>query len=132
MKFLIAEDDLISRKVMQNYLGPYGEGNTAVDGREALDAFNETINSNEPYDLICMDIMMPKMDGMQAVKEIREIEKRMDIKSADRVKIIIISAVENPKNVFAAIYEEGSFGYLYKPVSREDLVNELRRLGLID
>ncbi len=132
MKFLIAEDDLISRKVMRNYLIPYGECDIVVNGREALDAFNEAIKKNEPYDLVCMDIMMPNMDGMQAIKEIREMENSLGIKSGDGVKVIIISAVESPETVFDTIIKEGSFGYLNKPVSREHLLEELKILGLIE
>ena len=132
MKFLIADDDLISRNVLKKFLTPYGECNIVVDGKEAIEAFSEAIKKSEPYDLICMDIMMPNMDGMQAVKEIREMEKEIGTVISDGVKVIIISAVENPKTIFETVYKEGSFGYLYKPVSKADLKEELRSLGLIE
>ncbi len=132
MKFLIADDDLISRNVLKKFLTSYGDCDIVVDGKEAIAAFNEAIKKSEPYDLICMDIMMPNMDGMQAVKEIREMEKEIGTVISDGVKVIIISAVENPKAIFETVYREGSFGYLYKPVSKAALIEELRSLGLIE
>ena len=47
----------------------------AVDGKEAIDAFRMAIEEARPYSLICLDIMMPEMDGHEVLKEIRRIEE---------------------------------------------------------
>lgn len=73
MKILLAEDDFASRKFMANYLEKYGECDITVDGEEAVDAFLMALEDNEPYDLICLDVMMPVLDGYQALKAIREL-----------------------------------------------------------
>ncbi|MCA1987263.1 MAG: response regulator, partial [Desulfovibrio sp.] len=66
MRVLIVEDDFTSRKLMQTILSPYGDCDVAVNGREAVEAFQNALNSAKPYDLVCMDIMMPEMDGQEA------------------------------------------------------------------
>ena len=63
LKILIAEDDLISRKFLSKFLSQYGECDIVVDGLEAIDAYMLAMREKKPYDLICLDIMMPKLDG---------------------------------------------------------------------
>ena len=65
MRILIAEDDLVSRKFLFKFLSRYGECDLVVDGLEALDAFLISIKDDRHYDLICLDIMMPKVDGIK-------------------------------------------------------------------
>ena len=68
MKTLIVEDDFTSRLLLQEILKRYGAVHIAVNGREAVDAVRAAAESDESYDLICLDIMMPEMDGYQALK----------------------------------------------------------------
>ena len=75
MKILLAEDDFATRKFMVNFLSKYGECDVTVDGMEAVDAFMMALEDDEPYDLVCLDIMMPVMDGYQALVGIRNLEK---------------------------------------------------------
>ena len=63
MKILIVEDDFASRKFMMDYMSKYGECDGTVDGSEAVEAFMMAREDDEPYDLVCLDIMMPSMDG---------------------------------------------------------------------
>ena len=74
MKILIAEDDLTSRQFISKYMSAYGECDVTVDGIEAIEAFIIGLDSKNPYDLICLDVMMPKVDGIKALKTIRELE----------------------------------------------------------
>ena len=79
MKILLAEDDYVTRKFMTNFLSRYGECDVTVDGMEAVDAFMMALEDGEPYDLACLDIMMPVMDGYQALVGIRNLEKDYNI-----------------------------------------------------
>ena len=47
-----------------------------MDGMEAVDAFMMALEDGEPYDLVCLDIMMPVMDGYQALMGIRNLESK--------------------------------------------------------
>ena len=67
MRILLAEDDFVTRKFMTNFLSKYGECDVTVDGMEAVDAFMMAMEDGEPYDLVCLDIMMPVMDVDQAL-----------------------------------------------------------------
>ena len=64
MRILIAEDDFASRLFMKKFLSKYGDCDVAVDGIEAIDAYLNSIQEGQVYDLICLDIMMPKVYGL--------------------------------------------------------------------
>lgn len=130
MRFLIVEDDFGSRRLMQMMLQSYGPCDVVVDGREAIDAFTLAWEENNPYDVIMLDIMMPDVDGHEALKEIRAAEKEMGILSQNEVKVIMTTALEDPHNVVAAYYQGGANGYVVKPVDRERVVEALRAAGV--
>jgi len=131
MRILIAEDDFGSRRLLQSILEEYGDCDTAVDGEEALEAFKLAWKEKRPYSLICLDIMMPKLNGQEVLKHIREFERLNGIKPADEVKIIMTTVLDDPKNVIDALYKGGASAYLVKPISKEKLLQELTELGLI-
>jgi two-component system chemotaxis response regulator CheY len=130
MRILIAEDDFASRRVILKFLSVYGECDVTVDGMEAIDAFQMALDENEPYDLICLDIMMPIMDGYQSLKNIREIEEERNIPEDKKVKVIMTTALNEEKNVKKA-YELGCTDYLAKPIDMDKLKEILVKLGLI-
>ncbi len=131
MRVLVAEDDSTSRKIIVSIFSKLGECHATVDGLEAVEAYKMSWVKNEPYDLICLDIMMPNMDGQAALLQIREIEKEMDIKDKDRVKVIMTTALDDPKNVFKALYNGEAVSYMVKPLNKQKLLDEVRKLGLI-
>lgn len=130
MKALIVEDDFTNRKVLQQLLQPYAECDIAVDGQEALMAFKKAYETDVPYDLICLDIMMPELDGHQVLKEIRSYETERDIRYPKGVKVIMTTALDDPGNVLGA-FRQGCEAYVVKPISKTQLVHEMTKLGLI-
>ena len=130
MKILLAEDDFASRKFMSNYLGKYGDCDITVDGEEAVDAFLMALEDDEPYDLICLDVMMPVLDGYQALKAIRDIEAQKGIPKSKRVKVIMTTALNDERNVKMA-FELGCEAYAGKPIDVEKFEKVLNKLGLI-
>lgn len=129
MKILVVEDDFGSRRMMQKLLAPYGDVDVVVDGEEAVQAFRVAWDEYKPYDLIFMDIMMPKMDGHEALKRIRELERELGVKPAEEAKIVMTSVLEDPRNVIEAYYQGGATSYLVKPIDRERLREEIAKLG---
>ena len=65
MRILVAEDDRLSRVFLKKFLVRYGECDVAVDGIEALDCFMDAVKQKKPYDLLCLDFMMPRVDGLK-------------------------------------------------------------------
>ncbi len=131
MRVLIVEDDFTSRKLLQTILTPFGDCDIAVNGKEAVDAFKEALDSGKPYELVCMDIMMPEMDGQEALRAIRSIEKDKGLRGSDEVKVVMTTALDDPKNVVEAYYKGGATSYVPKPIDRQLFVHLLRNLGLV-
>lgn len=131
MRILIAEDDFASRKMMQKYLSQYGDTDVTVDGMEAIDAFLMALEEEDPYDLICLDVMMPVMDGYQALKGIREMEQERGISKDDGAKIIMMTALNDESNVKMA-FDLGCTVYAPKPVDFDKLKKLLIKLGLVE
>ncbi len=131
MKCLIVEDNFTNRKLLQMLLGPYGECDIAVDGEEALEAFKSAIEARDHYDLICLDVMMPNMDGQEALKKIREMEDKAGICGTYCVKVVMTTALADKENVMQAFRSQAD-AYLVKPLLKETLFKELKQLELIE
>ncbi len=131
LKILIVEDDFISRRIMQELLTPYGKCDMAKDGEEAIHAFYLGWEERAPYDLICMDVMMPEMDGQEALQRIRDMEMEMGIIGSQEVKVIMVTALDDLKNVIRAFRDGGATSYIVKPISKKNLLGEMKNLGLI-
>lgn len=131
MKTLIVEDDFLSRSLLSTLLSEYGACHVAVNGREALDAIERAFDENDPYDLICLDIKMPVMDGQEALLELRKMEARRGLKGLDTTKVIMITAIDDSKNIMKAFRLGQCEAYLTKPLDRTKLIGHIRDLGLI-
>ncbi len=130
MRVLVVEDDFGSRRMMQKLLESYADVDVdvVVDGEESIEAFKMAWEENKPYDLVFMDIMMPKMDGHEALKRMRSLERDMGIKPTAEAKIVMTSVLEDPKNVIEAYYGGSATSYMVKPIDREKLERELGRI----
>ena len=130
MKTLIVEDDFTSRLLLQELLRSHGPTHVAVNGLEAVDAVNDALDEDEPYDLICLDIMMPEMDGQQALHRIRALEKSRGILEGWGAKVLMTTALSDKDNVMGA-FREMADGYLVKPIAKDKLLGYLKRLELV-
>lgn len=128
LKILIAEDDIASRKFLWKLLGEFGECDMVINGLEAIDAYMISIKEKDNYDLICLDIMMPKVDGIKVLKTIRDLERQH--KTKKKTKIIMITALSEAEVVDDA-FSKGADAYATKPLDIEKLVTVMRNLELI-
>jgi two-component system chemotaxis response regulator CheY len=131
MRILIVEDDFVGRKVMHQLLLEYGECDVAVDGVEAVKAFDLAWEAKQPYDVMFLDIMMPNMSGHEALKIIRDKEKERGVTPQNEVRVIMTSALDDVKNVTQSFFQGGASAYLVKPIERRKVIEELRKLGLV-
>jgi len=129
MKTLIVEDDFTSRLLLQKLLAPYGETHIAVNGKEAVEAARMALEAGQPYELICLDIMMPEMDGHETLRQVRAQEEARGTLSTRGAKIIMTTALHDIKNV-ATAYKELCDAYLVKPIDKAKLLETLQQLGL--
>ncbi|ORT99843.1 response regulator receiver protein [Anaerovibrio sp. JC8] len=130
MRILIAEDDRISRSFLQKFMATYGEVEVAVDGMDAIDIYMDAIKEGKPFDLLCLDIMMPKVDGLKVLKVIRQLENQNEKASDKKIKIIMMTALADIGYVDEA-FRLGCDAYASKPVDTEKVEEAMRNLGLI-
>lgn len=131
MRALIVDDDFYSRSIMHDLLRPYAECDIAVNGEEAVFAFKKALNEGRPYDFVCLDLVMPEMDGQQALREIRAIEEDFDMGEGGQTKVIVTTMLDDKKETHDAFFLGGATSYLVKPIDEAKLLKELSSLGLL-
>ena len=122
MKALVVDDDLGSRLILQEMLAPYAEVHSCADGSEALWASTRALERDVPYDLICMDLMMPEMGGLEALKLIRHEEARHGRYRPQATKVIIATAADDVDTIDKA-FREMCDAYIVKPIDGTELLN---------
>ena len=127
MRILVVEDDFISRRLLCRYLESFGECDVAINGNEALAAVRQALDVGEPYDLICLDIMMPGLSGQETLQELRKLEAGRNVAAPTRV--IMTTALEDQESV-AKAFAAHADGYVTKPVDKRRFVETLKDLGL--
>ncbi len=130
MKILIVEDDFTSRLLLQEMLKEYGVVHIAVDGLEAVTAVRQAMREKDPYDFVCLDIMLPELDGHQVLKHIRDAEKERGIQSLRGTKIVMTTGLRDAKNVMKA-FDNLCDDYLIKPIGKGKLLDILNKHKLI-
>jgi len=131
MKILIAEDDRISRVFLRDFMEVYGEVDVAVDGMETLDLYLEAVRKKQPYDLLCLDIMMPKIDGLKVLRVIRGLEEQNKVPAEEHLKIIMMTALAEVDYVKEA-FELGCDAYASKPIDTAKVEEVMGNIGLLE
>jgi len=129
MRALIVEDEFLSRKVLRSFLMTLFDVDIVVNGREAVEAFKLAHEEEKPYALILMDIMMPEVDGIEALSRIRTMEEEDGL--SPKVKVIMTTALDDPQTVLKTFYDGEASAYIVKPVVKDKLYKELNKLGLL-
>jgi two-component system, chemotaxis family, chemotaxis protein CheY len=130
MKCLIVDDEEFNRDYVTALLDSETECDHAGNGRDAVEMFTGALQSNAPYDLILLDIMMPDMDGHEAARSIRSIEKERGLHGEKRVNVVMLTALNSPQDAMESFCTAQSAAYLVKPVSKEKLSGIISKLGL--
>lgn len=131
MRILIVEDDPVSSALMEKFLSEFGDCDKAENGNVAMDKFEQAIKSGECYNLVCLDIMMPGMDGHETLRQIRRFEEEWGYCGASGVRIVMTTALDDYSNIMEA-FKDQCDAYLVKPIEREKLLEVLRSTSLIE
>ena len=122
LKILLAEDNDLNAEIAVVQLEELGMQITrAADGEEAVRFFAE--NPQGTFDLILMDVMMPKMNGYEATKAIRSLQNRPDAVS---IPIIAMTANAFSEDVQASL-DAGMNGHLSKPIVLDEVIKTISR-----
>lgn len=128
MLSLVVEDDFTSRLILQKVLRDYGEVHLAANGAEAVAAFRDARVCGVPYDLVCLDIMLPGLSGQEVLAAIRATEQA-DFVVSKTAKVVMVTAADDKSNVLTAFREQCD-AYLVKPVETRLLRQQLSQLGI--
>ena len=130
MKTLVVDDEITNRLILQAVLQPYGEVHIAASGGEAVIAASMAIEQGEHYDLICLDIIMPGIDGHAALKSIRSLEEKHGLSPASRAKVVMTTALSDRANIIGALNKQCDH-YLVKPIDVSKLTEFLEKANLL-
>ncbi|MCB0281034.1 MAG: response regulator [Calditrichae bacterium] len=130
IKALIVEDVFLIQRLLENILGPYAKCLGVANGTDAINTYTSHYFNGEPFDLVCLDIFLPGMDGIEVLQSIRDFEDEINIDANERTKIVMVSSMAN-HNMIKKAHQIGCNGYITKPFSKDEILNTLLTLGLI-
>jgi two-component system chemotaxis response regulator CheY len=128
VRILVVDDVELNRMVLQQLLKPFGESDFGVNGIQAIQKFNRALEQGNPYDLVCLDIMMPEMDGTKTVQAMRKIEETRKIPEENKATILMVTAVPSKEHLLKTY--KYCQGFLIKPITGEKLYAKLEEIGI--
>jgi two-component system chemotaxis response regulator CheY len=131
MRTLIVEDVHFLALILQRIINPYSKSDFAHNGAIAVEKYTKAFTKGRPYDLICLDLMLPEMDGFEVLKSIRQFEDDFNLPESERIKIVVISSFNDRKTVSKA-RAAGCDGYIAKPFRKDQVLASLAKVGAID
>ncbi|MFZ4857184.1 MAG: response regulator [Desulfuromonadaceae bacterium] len=129
MNILIVDDDELSRVMLSEMLEELGSCDAAAGGREGLGLFHRAFAAGKPYELICLDVIMPDIDGFQLLRQIRSTETENSVALPDAARIIMISSMSDLEHIMAS-FDAACEAYMIKPLERQELFGQLEQWGL--
>ena len=126
MDVLVVDDSPIIRRVLQLVVQSFGNCEVVQNGQQALDSVGLRLAEAKPYDIICLDLCLPDLGGLDVLREIRNLEAKCG--EQVRARIIIISASDELETI-RATRQNGADAYLMKPIDKQQLVNAFTALG---
>lgn len=130
MNILIVDDDFTSRKLLARGVRELGSVDLACDGEEGWEAYLSALTEGVPYDLILLDIMMPKMGGAELLRKIRAHEAELGLTGPRRSIVAMATVLSDKENVLRSFRDEAD-GYIVKPYTPGSVLRDLRRENLI-
>lgn len=130
LSILIVEDDFVTRHLEVSLLSAFGECEVAVNGKEAVKAFEMKLLSGTPYNLVLLDIMIPGIDGIDVLRRIREFETEQGNVGLQRTRVLIVSNRKDMETISQS-FRDQSDAYIIKPVTRKKVETHLKKLGLL-
>ena len=130
-RILIADDDAAFVELLRTVLAPHAAITVARDGIEAIAAFRSALETGQHFAAVCLDQLMPGMDGNRTLRALRRTEATHAGQGWTRARIVVVSALRDRAQVLRAL-ESGCDSYLVKPLEPQSVVVRLRELGVFD
>lgn len=130
MKSLVVDDELVSRKKMIKILALFGSCDSVKNGKAALSVVKTTMEKNQTYDLITLDVSMPDINGTKVLDKIREMESDKGILKENRTKVLMVTSHSDVTTVKACLGK--CDGYVVKPFDKPLMVEKMTKINLIE
>jgi len=120
-KILIVDDEPDFLTIFTKVLGHAGYTvGSAIKGKDAIDAYVQSLNNNDPFSLILLDVKMPDINGLEVLKVIRKEEQSRGIPDGAGVPIIVFTGYEDPQ--IDASFKRGRNDYMIKSRNNAELL----------
>ncbi|MCH2208620.1 MAG: response regulator [Lentisphaerales bacterium] len=129
MRILIIEDDSTTQELLKTILEPCSDLTIVDNTMDAVEAFAEALLSFFYYKVVLIDIGLPDIDGVKALKLLRSFEKVKSINDSNKAKIVLMTATADEEKVKEAL-KTGCNGFLIKPINKENLNKKLQPFGV--
>lgn len=130
LKALVIDDDVVCRDRLEMLLQGFFDCTFACNGKEGSLIYERSLQEQDPYELITLDINMPEMNGHETLEAIRSAEGQRGIGGLDGVKVIMTTSESSSEHVFAA-FREGCEAYVVKAEMGVKLLDAVVQLGLL-
>lgn len=122
-RILIVEDDEVSRHLLQGILKENAVCDEAHNGIQGWKLYNKSLKQTK-YDLMLLDVEMPKMDGLRLITLIRELERFEGVEKGRELPVVVVTGHKDKiKEAMAA----GCNDFLLKPICTEELLHRVSR-----
>lgn len=128
MKALVVDDCAVSTATISKLLKNYGTVETTDSGQAGLDLLSEAAKSDAPFDVLCVDINMPGMDGFELLKRLKGMPR--ETAQSDKTMKVFMTTGQNEIRLVLRAMEHGCSGYLVKPISEDNLATEMAKIGV--
>lgn len=129
-RVLIVEDESTSRRLLAHLLQGFATCNFASTGGEAVDEIDSALREGRPYDLVCLDLMLPDKSGFDVLVEMRQLEVQHGGRGAEQ-PVVVCTAIDDVAFVKKAFRQQCA-GYIVKPFEKEKVLGTLRRIHLLE
>lgn len=131
MRTLIVEDVHFLALILERILEPYSKIDYAQNGGIAIEKYTKAFTKGRAYDLICLDLLLPEIDGFEVLRSIRQFEDDFNLPPEKRAKVVVISTFNDRKTVTKA-RKAGCDSYIAKPFSKDKVLKTIEQIGLIE
>lgn len=133
LKVLIVDDSDLQADMLAATLQDFGVENCTIslNALEAMQRFEAEYASDEPFTLVFLDIVMPEMDGQEALKRMRTLELNIAAPEKQRTTIIMTTSLDSPKDMIQALIEGDCDDYIVKPVLAQNVKSMLVKYGFL-
>ena len=123
-KILVVDDSAVNRDILKEILTDVAVCDFVEDALKAIDLFNRSLELEHYYDILLVDIGLPKLNGIELLRKIRQEEKDAGILRGEGIPIIMVTAF---KDRFLEAYDIGCHEYVIKPIDPDLLLEKVKK-----